>query len=131
MSEERNGEVGVELLSLLKQQRYLYHQLRILTERQRQLAPTNHPELLLQVTLGQRKLAEKLRALDHRLRPIKANWQRLCEQTTAEDRAEARDLANHVKEIHAEILAGAPAQAAQDLLADNCRFDEVFVERRT
>jgi hypothetical protein len=126
---KHNAEIGAELLFLLRQQRYLYHQLKILTDRQRQLAGTNSPELLLEVTSGRRKLVEKLRELDNKLRPIKANWQKLSRRIGPEHRAQAHKMANQVKEIIGEILAVAPSETAQNLpLNENYGFDELFVE---
>lgn len=130
--EKHNTRVGLELLSLLRQQRYLYHQLKNLTDRQQQLAGANSPELLLEVTSGRRKLVEKLRELDNKLRPIKANWQKLSGQIQPEHKLQVREMANHVREIIGQISAVAPSQTAQNLpLNDNCRFDELFVEAQS
>jgi len=127
--EQHNTEVGVELLSLLRQQRYLYHQLKMLTDRQRKLAGTNSPELLLEVIFGRRKLVEKLRGLDDKLRPIKANWQKLSSQIGPEHKLQAHKMANQVQEIIGEILAATPSETAQNLpLNNNCRFDEILAE---
>ncbi len=126
---KHNTDIGAELLFLLRQQRYLYHQLKILTNRQQQLAGTGSPELLLEVISGRRKLVEKLRELDDKLRPIKANWQKLSSQVGPEHKARARKMANQVQEIIGEILAVAPSKTAQNLpLNENCRFDELFAE---
>jgi len=126
---EHNGDAGAEVLFLLRQQRYLYHQLKMLTDRQRQLAGTSSPELLLEVVSGRRKLVEKLRQLDDKLRPVKANWQKLSRQIEPEHKAQVHKIANQVKEIIQEISAVGPSQTAQNLsLNQNCRFDELFVE---
>lgn len=125
---EHNSTIGVELLSLLRQQRYLYHQLRMLNDRQRHLAGTNSPELLLELIAGRRKLVEKLRKLDDRLRPIKANWPELSSQIGPEHRTQAYRMANQVGEIIDHILATAPSDTTQNmLLNENCRFDQLFV----
>ena len=124
-----NSNVGVELLFLLRQQRYLYHQLKILTDRQRQLAGTNSPELLLEVVSGRRKLIEKLRELDDKLRPIKANWQKLSGQIDPEYKTQAERTVNQVQEIISQILAVTPPETAQNLPLDqNWKFDELFAE---
>ena len=126
---EQNNEAGAELLFLLRQQRCLYHQFKMLSDRQRQLAGTDSPEQLLEVVFGRRKLLEKLRELDGKLRPIKANWQRLSAQIGPEHKAQAYKMANQVKEIVGEILAFFPSETVENLLVkENCRFDEVFVE---
>ncbi|MHC4658830.1 MAG: hypothetical protein ACYS83_06585 [Planctomycetota bacterium] len=127
--EKRNIEAGVELLSLLRQQRYLYHQLKILTDRQQQLAGTNSPELLLELISGRRKLVEKLCQLNDKLRPIKANWQKLSSKIKPEHKLQAKKMTNQVQETVREILAVTPSETAQNLpLRENFRFDELFAE---
>jgi len=126
---EHNSNAGMELLFLLRQQRYLYHQLKNLTDRQRQLAGTNSPELLLEVISGRRKLIEKLRELDDKLRPIKANWQKLSSQIGPEYKTQAEKIVNQVQEIIGQILAVTPTEATQNLpLNQDWKFDELFVE---
>jgi len=127
---EHKTNVGVELLFLLRQQRYLYHQFRMLTDRGRQLVGTNSPELLLEVIFGRRKLVEKLRKLNEKLRPIRANWRKLSVQIGSEHRIQTHKMANQVQEIIREILAVAPSETARclPLLNENCRFDELFAQ---
>lgn len=126
---KHNSEAGVELLFLLRQQRYLYHQLKILTDRQHQLAGTNSPELLLEVIIGRRKLVEKLRELNDKLRPIKANWQKLSPQIQPEHKLQANKIANEVQEIIGQIVALAPSETPQNLpLTEICSFDQLFVK---
>ena len=120
-------EAGVKLLSLLKHQRYLYHQLKLLSQRQYQLEGTKSSELILQIISGRRKLVEKLQELDSKLRPIRANWPSLSSKIGHEHKIQAHKMANQVKEIIGEILAVAPS--SQNLpLSDSCKFDELFVE---
>ncbi len=127
-----NGDVGVKLLFLLRQQRYLYHQLKILTDRGCQLAGANSPELLLEVITGRRKLIEKLRELDGKLRPIKANWQKLSDQIGPEHKVQAEEMANQVREIIGQILAVSPSETVQNLpLNEDCRFDGLFAEAQS
>jgi len=127
--EKYNTDIGAELLFLLRQQRYLYHQLKILTDRQQQLAGTNSPELLLGLISGRRKLVEKLRELEDKLRPIKANWQKLSGRIGPEHKIQAHKTANQVQEIIGEILRTVPSETAQNLrLNENWRFDELFAE---
>ena len=124
-----NADAGVELLFLLRQQRYLCHQLKILTDRQQQSAGTDSPELLLGFISGRHKLAEKLRELEDKLRPIKANWQKLFGRIGPEYKPQAGKIANQVQEIIGGILASAPSEVAQNLpLNEDCRFDELFAE---
>lgn len=122
-------EVGTELLFLLRQQHCLYHQLKILTDRQQQLVGTDSPELLLEVISGRRKLLEKLHELDDKLRPVKANWPKLSSQIGSEQAVQVSKLANQVQEIIGQILAIAPSETVQNVaLHENCRFDEIFAQ---
>lgn len=126
---EHNTNMGAELLSLLRQQRYLYHQLRILTDRQRQLVGTNSPELLLEFISGRRKLVEKLKQLDDKLRPIKTNWQKLSSQIEPEHKEQACEMINQVQEIIGQIQAVIPTEMARNLpLHQDWKFDEIFAE---
>jgi len=126
---KHNNNAGVELLFLLRQQRCLYHQLKILTDRQQQLAGTDSPELLLEVIFGRRKLIEKLEELESKLRPVKANWQKLSGQIGPEYKAQAHKIAYQVQEIIGEILAVTPSETAQNLpLQEDWKFDELFAK---
>jgi len=124
----RRINAGVELLFLLRQQHHLYHQLKILTDRQQELVGTGSPDLL-EIIIGRSKLIEKLRELDTKLRPIKANWQKLSRKIELEYKTQAEQIVNQVQEIIREISADAGSETAQNLvLNENCRFDEVFAE---
>jgi len=128
---DHNSEIGGQLLSLLRQQRYLYHQLRILAKTQQQFAGKASPELLLEVTAGRRKLLDKLRELDNKLRPVKASWQKLRPQIAPDQMADVREVALHVRDMVREILAAAPAETNQRIdIADACTFDDLFAETR-
>lgn len=122
--------MGVDLLFLLKQQRYLYHQLRILTDRQQQLTGTNSPELILEVVTGRRKLVEKIRELNAKLRPVKANWRKLSAQITPEYKRQAHNIANHVQQIIDQITADGPSEATRNLPLPDWKFDELFAGAR-
>jgi len=124
-----NTNLGVELLFLLRQQRYLYHQLKILTDRQSQLAGANSPELVLEVVTGRRKLTEKLQELDNKLRPIKSNWQKLSSRIEPEYKAQAHKMASQVQEIIVAILAATPSETTRNLpLHQDWKFDELFAK---
>ena len=117
---------------LLRQQRYLYHQLKILTERQRGLAGTNSPESLLEVISGRRKLVEKLRELNGKLRPIRTNWQKLSVQIEPEDKAQAYEIVNQVQEIIGQIVSVTPSEMTRNLPLDaDWKFDELLAETKT
>lgn len=102
---KHSTNTGTELLLLLNQQRDLYHQLKILTDKQHQLAGTNSPEMLLEVISKRQKLTKKLQELDCKLQPIKANWKKLSGQIKPEYRSQAHETASQVQEIIGEIMA--------------------------
>ncbi len=120
---------GEELLYLLKQQRYLYHQLKNLNGRQRQLAGTNSPEQMLEVISGRRKLVEKLQGLEDKLGPIRTNWQRFSLRIEPEHKTQALELANQVQEIIRELMATTPSETVQNLpLHQNWKLSELLAE---
>jgi len=127
--EKQDNNAGLELLSLLRQQRYLYHQLKLLTDRQQQLRQTDSPELLLEVIFGRRKLVEKLRQLNSKLRPIKANWQKLSVRIGPEYEAQAEKMANQVQGIISQISADAQCEMTRELpLYQERIFEGVLAE---
>ena len=127
--EQNNTNAGAKLLFLLRQQRYLYHQLKDLTERQQKLAGSGSPELLLGIISGRRKLVGKLEELSDKLRPIKANWKKIACQIGPEHKTQAHETVNQIKEIIGRITAVVPAETAQNLpLYQDWRFDELFAE---
>lgn len=99
-----NPSIGIELLLLLKQRRRLYHHFRIVIDRQHQPAEINSLELLLKVIPGWRKLFEKLRELNDKLRPMKANRQMLSGRIWSEYKAQIRKIVNRAQEIIRQIL---------------------------
>lgn len=123
----QNSDAGPELLSLLRQQRYLYHQLKILTDRQQELAGTDSPELLLEVISGRRKLTEKLLELNSKLRPIKSNWHRLSCQVGAKHKSDAQKTINQIGELASQISANTPPKTSENTkFQEDWRFDELF-----
>ncbi|MBW2608505.1 MAG: hypothetical protein JRD05_12825 [Deltaproteobacteria bacterium] len=128
---KNNNNAGLELLFLLRHQRYLYHQLKILTDRQQQLAGVNSPELLLEVVSGRRKLVEKLRELDDKLRPVKANWQEFSSQIETEYKYQAYEMVNHVQKIIDQISTAVSPETARNLpLQQDWKFDELSAETK-
>lgn len=129
---KHDNNASVQLLFLLRQQRYLYHQLKILTDRQRKLGGANSPELLLEIVSGRRKLIEKLRQLNDKLQPIKANWQRLFSRLEPECKAKAHKMVNQSQQIISQILAaGAPETTRNPAPEQDWIFDEVLAQVRT
>ena len=98
-----NAKASMELLSLLKQQRYLYHQLKMLTEKQRRLTETNTPESAIEIIFGRRKLIEKIQESSNGLQTIRTNWEKISGQIDAEYKIQAGDLINQIQEIIKDI----------------------------
>lgn len=127
--ERQNNNAGEKLLFLLRQQRYLYHQLKILARRQRELGPAGTPELLLNIVCGRRKLIEKLHQTNNKLRPIKTNWDKLCGQLEPEQKLMAKETTNQIREIINEITKTTPPEAVVNLpLPTVAGLDELFAE---
>ncbi len=101
--EQHNTNAGYELLNLLRQQRYLYHELGLLTVRKQQMGQADSPELALEIINAKRKLVEKLRDVNGKLRPIRAKWQKLLQQIEPTQMAKANKVAEDVKQIVARI----------------------------
>ena len=124
-----NANIGAELLFLLRQQRYLYHQLKLLTYRQHQLAGKNSSEEILEIIFGRRKLVEKILELGRKLSPIKSAWRKLSRRIEPKQKAEAHKIAVQVQEIVGEILAMAPPEITQNLpLLQDKETDKLFAE---
>jgi hypothetical protein len=120
------NSVGTGLLFLLRQQRYLYYQLRDLAEMQRQPETIDSPELMLEVINGRRKLAEKLREVTDKLAPIKANWGNICGQLGSKYRNKVQKLAEEVR----QIIEGIPAAASPETsypLYEEMNSDNILV----
>ncbi len=127
--ENQNSKMGEELLSLLREERYLYHQFRILMERAQELAETDSPEMLLEVINGRRKLTEKLRELNGKLNPIKANWYKLLSQIEPEHKMRAEEMVCEVRRIIGKIQAIARPENNEYLpLQREMKADELLAE---
>jgi len=124
---KHNTNAGQELLFLLRQQRYLYHQLKILSQRQHELAGTNSPELLLEVITGRRKLVEKLRQVNDKLRSVRMNWPKVVGQIEPKHRDQANKMVSEVQQIIGEIRSITPSETVQSLPLQ-ADFVEPFVE---
>lgn len=96
---------GHELLNLLRQQRYLYHELRLLTVRRQELTTENSPELMLEIISARRKLTEKLREVNNKLRIVKIGWHKLLSRIEPKQMSQANKMAEQIKQIVAEIQA--------------------------
>ena len=120
---------GAQLLSLLRQHRYLYHQLKLLADRERQSDQIDSPEMLLEVIFGRRKLVEKIHLLNEKMQPIKTNLQKLSSRIGPEYKNKAQETANQVQEIIEQILESTSSETAQQLpLYRDFNFNEFFAE---
>jgi len=126
---EDDGKVGAKVVFLLRQQRNLYHQLKTLTDRQRQLAGTNSPELLVQIISGRRKLIAKLRQINEKLSLIKASWPKISVQIGIEHKTQARQIADEAQRILKQILKNSPPELSENLKSGKTeQLDGLFVE---
>jgi len=124
---EQNNNTGTELLFLLRQQRYLYHQLKLLAERQRDTADSSSAEVVLDIVSGRRKLVEKLREIGQKLAAIRASWPSVAEKIDTEDKLEARKTAGQIREIVDQIaMTAGPESVAALPLAEGRKFNELF-----
>jgi len=124
-----NNHVGTEVVSLLKEQRNLYHQLKELTARQQQLAGANSPELLLQIISGRRKLIGKLHQLNDKLRLIRAGWPNISVRINSEHKAQARQMVHQTKKIYEQIMESAPVEVVEQLTENDAgKLDGLFAE---
>jgi hypothetical protein len=128
-----NDKLGDDLLFLLKQQRTLYHQLKVLAAQQKEVFwQSNSPEELVRVLSGRRKLIEKLREVNSKLKSIKTNWPMIRDRMNFKERLEAHVLAGSVAQIVSE-LKGMDAFKSQpmDILSDTAQLAEHFVDQKT
>ena len=85
--------------------------------------------MILEIIGGRRKLIEKLHQLDDKLRPIKANWEKLSPQIAPEHKYQAHKITSEVHEIIAEIQETTPLETMEHLpLAQHLKFNEPFAE---
>jgi len=126
---KQNSDIGKELLFLLKQQRYLYHQLNILAQKQSSLKESGSPELVLDVIAGRRKLVEKIRQLDQMLSPIKSCWSKVCHRLGAADRLAAQKTVIEIRQIIEYINETAAVESTGIVpLKTGWKFEELFAE---
>ena len=131
MDQGHDTSASFQLLFLLRQQRYLYHQLKLLTDRQKHLSGTDSPEQMLEIINGRRKLIEKLRQLDARFRPIKSNWENLSRQIGPEDRKKARELVREVRDLISNISESCPVESSGQFSSNEmCELNEILSEEQ-
>jgi hypothetical protein len=127
--ENHYTNAGHEFLNLLRQQRYLYHELRLLTLRMQEPSVTNSPELMLEIISGRRKLTEKLRDINNKLRIVKANWHKLISQIGPKQMSQANKLAEQIKRLVTDIQAvKAKGDATQSAVYEEPKSDKFLTE---
>ncbi len=126
MTATHSMDAGVELVALLKQQRCLYHQFKILAERQSQLDAMDAGELALQFIFGRRKLVQKLTQIAGKLRPIKANWERVADHIRPKQMSQVYEMAHEVDEIIDELESSAEGQKVFLSVVEHCRLSDVI-----
>ena len=126
MTSTHSMDAGVELVALLKKQRCFYHQFKILSERQSQLGGMDAGELSLQFIFGRRKLVEKLTQISCKLRPIKANWERVSENIRSEQMISVYEMAHEVDELIEELESSGADQSVSLSVVEHCRLSDVF-----
>ena len=126
MTATHSTDAGVGLVALLKQQRYFYHQFKLLAERQSESDGVEAGELSLQFISGRRKLVEKLTQISGKLRPIKANWARVAEHIRVEQMIDVYEMAHEVDELIDELESAGEGQNLSLSVVEHCRLSDVF-----
>jgi len=128
--EVQNEKAGQELVFLLKQQRNLYHQLRDLADKQAKIFwSTASPEELVRILAGRRKLLEKLREVNAKLKPIKANWAHIRDKIGIGERLQARSLALAVSELVNDLREiSSSKEQTTDVLGDTAQLAHEFAQ---
>ncbi len=123
-----NDKTGQDVVFLLKQQRNLYHQLRNLAEKQSKIMWADaSPEELVRILEGRRKLIEKLREVNSKLKPIRANWQTIKVKLKAPEIVQVQELAMSVSSLVIDLkqIANGKEQS-KDILSDTAHLAEEF-----
>ncbi len=127
--ENHYTNAGLEFLNLLRQQRYLYHEMRLLTLRKQELMAANSPELMLEIITGRRKLTEKLREVNNKLRIVKTNWHKLLSQIGPKQMSQANELAEQIKQLVTDIqTVKAKGSAAKSKVQKKPKSDKFLTE---
>lgn len=126
----QQNNTGQELVFLLKQQRNLYHQLRALAEKQSKIFwASASPEELVKLLAGRRKLLEKLRQVNGKLKPIKANWTVIEPKIEVEQRIQAHELALSVSTLVDDLKEMALSkEQPRDILSDTAQLAAEFAQ---
>lgn len=124
------NNLGDEVLFLLKQQRNLYHQLKELEKKQAEMFwGANSPEELVKILASRRKLLEKLRTVNGKLKPIRANWQDIYGKIGQDNLKQAATLVREVSSIVSDMRKNKKAkEQAYDILSDTSNLACHFIE---
>jgi hypothetical protein len=127
--ENHYTNAGHEFLNLLRQQRYLYHEMRLLTLRKQEPSVTNSPELMLELISARRKLTEKLRDVNNKLRIVKTNWHKLLSQIGPKQMSQANKLAEQIKQLVTDIqTVKAKGATAKSTVLEKPKSDKFLTE---
>ena len=124
-----NHNAGTKFVSLLRQRRNLYYQLKVLMDEQSQLIDSPSPELALKILTSRRKLIEKLRQLEAKIGLIKSNWSKISSQVASEHKQQARLMLEQAEKIANQISMRNLTDSTGNLPV--CEFetlDELLVE---
>lgn len=124
------NNLGDEVLFLLKQQRNLYYQLKELDKKQAEMFwGANSPEELVKILAGRRKLLEKLRTVNGKLKPIKANWQNIYDKIDQGNLKQAATLAREVSSIVGDMRKNKKdKEQTHDILGDTSSLACHFID---
>lgn len=113
-----------ELLFMLKQQRALYYQLKNLAVQQQEVFNTsNSPQELVRILIGRRKLIDKLRQINFKVKTIKSNWSSIADKLTMEEKKIAKTIAQSINQIILELKSvDFVYEQSQDILGDTAQF---------
>ncbi len=126
IAQDHTSEVDPEMLvTRLRRQLGLYHRLKRLSQRQRDLITSDHPQQLLVLLAERQKLVDELTSLNQSLVPFQEYWRKNHESVTPSLRRQADQLLKEAAEAlqsilkiddeDARILAARKAQAAEQV----------------
>jgi len=104
--EKNNANFSNEVMRLLRLKRYLWHQLRLLVDRQRELAGDDSPEEVLGIVSGRSKLFSELRRVESQLDPLMSNWDELAGSLSIEKKIESEQLGRQIEEVKSYVNSG-------------------------
>lgn len=123
-----SDKIGQEIAFLLRQKRNFYHQLKSLDKRM-DLELLDSPEELVRVLNGRRKLIEKLRLMNQKLKAVKANWKNIKNDIDHIGRMEIGRTAKLTYQLIRDIETNAgPKQQNRTLMKESALLVQVFMD---